>query len=339
MIKRSIMAMSLLTLVACDRLETSEFKKERLAHEYREAMNDYQAGRLDTAVMRFRKICEADPTNASARFQYACLLQDHEKDYLGAYCAFHEYVMQRPESDKSTLAKDRLVICEHELAKALAETHGLKMSEEQRRTIERLKESVKSHEDREATLVKNVETLTVRNKQLAEEAVRLKELMRDQAEAAKGHLATASDLAEAKQLLDDAESALVGDVIEAKELLAEDDKLAEAPVLEDEVSLAKAMLDEQPIDDKPLIQQAPDAKQKRDAAKRAIAAEKVEKAEKSKAREIPDTYVVQEGDTLYKIAVRFYGTSTAWKKIREANKTIVSSDGRVRKGQTLTMPK
>lgn len=339
MIKRSLLALSLMSLVACDRLETAEFKKERLAHEYREAMNDYQTGNLDGAVSRFQKICEEDPQNSSARFQLACLLQDHVKDYLAAYCAFHEYVMQRPESDKATLAKDRLVICEHELAKSLAETHGLKMSEEQRRTIERLKESVKSHEDREATLAKNVETLSIRNKQLVEETVRLKELMRDQAEAAKDHLATASDLAEARELLDDAESALAGDVGEAKELLAEDDKLAEEAVPEDEVALAKSMLDEDPGNDQPLIVQASDAKEKRDSLKKALAADKAAKAAKAKETEIPDTYVVQEGDTLYKIAVRFYGSSSAWKKIREANKTIVSTDGRVRKGQKLTLPK
>lgn len=339
MIKRSLLALSLMSLVACDRLETAEFKKERLAHEYREAMSDYQTGNLDGAVSRFQKICEDDPMNSSARFQLACLLQDHVKDYLAAYCAFHEYVMQRPESDKTTLAKDRLVICEHELAKSLAETHGLKMSEEQRRTIERLKENIKSHEDREATLAKNVETLSIRNRQLAEEAVRLKELMRDQAEAAKGHLATASDLADARELLNEAESALVGDVSEAKALLAEDDKLADASAPTDDVSLARELLDEDPGDDKPLIVQEPGAKEKRDSLKKALAAEKAAKSAKAKENEIPDTYVVQEGDTLYKIAVRFYGTSSAWKKIREANKTIVSTDGRVRKGQTLILPK
>lgn len=334
MLKRLMIVLPLMTLVACDKLETAEFKKERLAHEYREAMNDYQSGRLDSAVSRFQKICEEDPSNASARFQLACLLQDHAKDYLGAYCAFHEYKMQCPESDKAVLAKDRLVICEHELAKSLAESHGLKMTEENRRTIERLKENIKTHETKEADLAKNVETLSIRNRQLIEETVRLKELMRDQAEAAKDHLATAGDLAEAKQLLDDAESAIAGDVSEAKELLAEDDALAEEAVSKDQVSVAKAMLDEDPMDDKPLIQQAPDAKEKRDAAKM-----KLVTTVKTKPNEIPDTYVVQEGDTLYKIAVRFYGTSSAWKKIREANKAIVSSDGRVRKGQKLTLPK
>jgi nucleoid-associated protein YgaU len=53
----------------------------------------------------------------------------------------------------------------------------------------------------------------------------------------------------------------------------------------------------------------------------------------------PDSYVVQEGDTLYKIALRFYGRTSAWKMIREANKESITTDGRVRTGQTLKLPK
>ena len=49
-------------------------------------------------------------------------------------------------------------------------------------------------------------------------------------------------------------------------------------------------------------------------------------------------YVVQEGDTLYKLAIRFYGRRDAWKTIREANKAIVSTDGRIRTGQRLKLP-
>ena len=49
-------------------------------------------------------------------------------------------------------------------------------------------------------------------------------------------------------------------------------------------------------------------------------------------------FLVQEGDTLYKIALRFYGRVAAWRLIRDANKTQISNDGRVRAGQTSTLP-
>jgi len=59
----------------------------------------------------------------------------------------------------------------------------------------------------------------------------------------------------------------------------------------------------------------------------------------AEARQIPETYVVQEGDTLYGIAKRFYGRLSAWRRIRDANKTMISTDGRVRVGDTLKLPR
>ena len=58
-------------------------------------------------------------------------------------------------------------------------------------------------------------------------------------------------------------------------------------------------------------------------------------AEKAKR---PPVYVVQEGDTLYKIALRFYGRKSAWRMIREANKVTIPPDGRVKAGQSIKLP-
>ena len=52
----------------------------------------------------------------------------------------------------------------------------------------------------------------------------------------------------------------------------------------------------------------------------------------------PKTYVVQEGDTLYAIALKFYGRKGEWKTIRDANKATISTDGRVRAGETIILP-
>ena len=52
----------------------------------------------------------------------------------------------------------------------------------------------------------------------------------------------------------------------------------------------------------------------------------------------PASYVVQEGDTLYKIAVRFYGRRSAWREIRDANKAVISVDGRVKAGASIVLP-
>ena len=60
--------------------------------------------------------------------------------------------------------------------------------------------------------------------------------------------------------------------------------------------------------------------------------------EKPALPERPKTYVVQEGDTLYGVAKRFYGTITVWKRIRDANKALISTDNRLRAGDTIVLP-
>lgn len=51
------------------------------------------------------------------------------------------------------------------------------------------------------------------------------------------------------------------------------------------------------------------------------------------------TYVVQEGDTFYSIAVRLYHDGNKWQTLYDANKTAVKNDPkRLRPGMTLTVP-
>src|SRR5690606_7567043 len=50
------------------------------------------------------------------------------------------------------------------------------------------------------------------------------------------------------------------------------------------------------------------------------------------------TYVVQPGDTLGKISVRFYGTANGYLRIYEANRDQLSSPSDIQVGQELTIP-
>jgi hypothetical protein len=50
------------------------------------------------------------------------------------------------------------------------------------------------------------------------------------------------------------------------------------------------------------------------------------------------TYVVRPGDTLAKIAIRFYGSSSRYMDIYEANRGSLSSPSSIRVGQTLVIP-
>jgi tetratricopeptide (TPR) repeat protein len=52
----------------------------------------------------------------------------------------------------------------------------------------------------------------------------------------------------------------------------------------------------------------------------------------------PRTYVVREGDTLASISRRFYKSSGRWKKIRDANKSVIDEPAKLKPGTTLTIP-
>jgi len=53
----------------------------------------------------------------------------------------------------------------------------------------------------------------------------------------------------------------------------------------------------------------------------------------------PRRYVVQANDSLYSIARDLYGRGTLWRRIRDANRDLVGSDGElIRPGQTLIIP-
>ncbi len=291
--------MALTSLTACDYIERRSFDKEREDGLYQVAMEEYRAGRIDSAIAKLREVCVRDPANSSARFQLAYLLQDHAKDFLGATCAYREYLAQRPESDKASFARERLKDCERDLATALANRYGLNaVSDYQKRTAE-MAEALKKSADKVASLETELETSRRRVATLEDELSRAREIFKAEVKAEEEASAiAATEIKDAKSLLDD---------------VAEDEKA------------------------KPMLEQPVEAKAKRDEKRR-------EKEDAPSIIEVPridhpDTYIVQDGDTLYKLAIRFYGRSSAWSRIREANKTIISTDGRIRVGQRLVLPK
>lgn len=65
---------------------------------------------------------------------------------------------------------------------------------------------------------------------------------------------------------------------------------------------------------------------------------KKEKGAPAPAASRPKTYVVQEGETLTSIARRFYGSGKHWRKIQEANRAVISVDGKVDAGTEIALP-
>ena len=94
--KRLMALMALMTLTACDYAVRNDLRNEREDRVYREAMDDYRAGRMDAAIAGLEKAVRNDPSNASARFQLACLQQDLKKDFLSAYCGYPYFEWSGP---------------------------------------------------------------------------------------------------------------------------------------------------------------------------------------------------------------------------------------------------
>lgn len=313
--------MTALTLMiaagACDYAQKREFRHERKDSRYQSAMADYRAGRLDRAMASFAEILKDDPANASARFQLACLLQDAKRDYLGAYCQYREYLLQQSDSERSKLAEDRLAVCEREMVLKLADKHGITSGKVYADEIGKLKAQLVESEKKRGELEKELQSSMDKVAALEDDRKRLVQAVRGETDTEKDR--EAPSLKDAKALLDEDDEntdriALSQDVKSLK--LESEDELKTA-------AAGPAALPAQPKD----------AKAKREAAKKA-AAEAAAKASEGRPRE----YTVEDGDTLYKIAERFYGRSSAWVKIRDANKTIISVDGRVKAGDRIVLP-
>ena len=314
--KLFILSLALSLLTACDYVsQKQDLRAEREDSAYRAAIADYHAGRLDAAARGFAKVIKKDPSNSAARFQYACLMQDSKKDYLEAYFSYREYLMQHPESDKAPIARDRLALCELELAKELAEKHHLSGDDAALKEIEALKKTLKETEDRAAS----------NEKLLADEQAKYRALMSEHERLLAAVKGTGAD-----------ESTRRADV-SVKDLLDEEDE--ETASTETDVAKLKAEESEETAPSL-LPKQTAEDRARRDAAEKAKADAERAAAEKAAAEKAkrPPTYVVQEGDTLYKIALKFYGRVSAWKSIRDANKATISTDGRVNAGQTIKLP-
>lgn len=302
---KAMVTLAILTgLTACDGIGRRGLESERGNRTYQAAMADYSAGRLDKAIAGFEKVLRDDPANTSARFQLACLQQDKLHDYLAAICNYREYMMQSPSSEKADVARERARICERELASALAKKMNVADGAAVLRENERLKASVKSLTEENARLKNAVEELRKNVDVSRRESENLRRLV----------------------------SSVGGDDAKSKPLALPSDR---------------DLLDEDEQDDFDRVKFSADVKSLLDDEKSETTEtpfKVVEKKHDGKPaaepphEKRPETYVVQEGDTLYKLAIRFYGVRSAWTKIRDANKTEISTDGRVRAGQTIRLP-
>ena len=311
--KKAMVLMALTILTACDYVARKDVRAGRDDRAYRAAMDDYRAGRMSAAIAGLEKAVRSDPSNASARFQLACLHQDVKKDFLSAYCGYREFLLQQPESDRAKLARERLALCEKEAARAMSSKYGLNASDGLLKELDVVRAELKTSKERVAAAEKNLAVSQERVRTLSADRDRLMAAIRgeDDGENSSGEMKA---IMREKDLLEEDSDGEMKAVLKEKNLLEED--------REDETSTGSSLIPvRKPVEAAKQEQQKPS-----------------DSASAKKAPDRPKTYVVEEGDTLYGIAKRFYGSIQAWKMIREANKAIISSDNRLKAGDTIVLP-
>ena len=320
--------------VGCDRTEPSAAERaDRASRHYAAAMAELQAGHVDAAIKGFEEVVRTEPGNGNAHFQLAALLEDSKKDYLGAIVHYRLYLMIRPESDKAAVATDRLKGCESRYAAAMLEKAGLEnhLSAE----LDKLR---KEHGKCGRNASKLAEQLDAAGRKIAslERELEMKRKMFAKAGAISDDTSVATSPrkrlrpTDAELLDDDSDS---GGLISSNEI-----KNLRAMLEEDErtspkkspINVAEAGADEQDTATAPAAST--------NAPASGVDGIFAKKGKKKQKRLIPETYTVEEGDTLMRISARFYGTNHRWRDIREVNKATISSDGRVKTGQVIKLP-
>ena len=324
------------------------------------AMEDCQAGRYDAAIAGFEKVLKSDPKDHLAHFQLATLLQEQRKDYLGALVHFRLYLDMRPPDDKTTLAADRIEECKSMLLPEKSRKDG---GAPARATASPAADKKLSADN--TRLSKEVARLRDENKNL-------RFLLSKMGESGRGRAPVLT--AEVKKMLadlrvsDDEEPRRKSIIPTDKELLddeGEDGPIVSSPEVKEQIAKVKreeasgatrpapikkpALSPDElsdasrppPIKKPPLIidnSSEPDPKPVPRAARSGALDGLLGGGRKDSDAARPSTYVVQPGDSLMKIAARFYGSRSKWRDIQKANVITIPADGRVKAGQTIKLP-
>jgi len=351
-------AVSLLLIAGCGKGGVSEFeKKERGNALFSQAVTTEKSGDVEGAIKLYKQVMIDEPNAYSAHFMLATLLQDHSEDYIGAIYHYNRYIELQPKSEKVELARERIKISEHLLAPKILKSVGDSAAGISQAHL--LKENVRLNgiianlEGEKSKLLEQAQTNDAMIKDLSTENSRLRKIvdnMRGDSVVDSPERSLSERVQGERNSEDEVKSGFNKSELDALRREAADMKAGKSPE-----PLKK------PVVEVPSVKSVLEKVQNRltgdeDARKKAEADEAVRAAAKEgdlsefSLFKAPDdnkkldksdsdrTYVVQPGDTLMRISARFYGDSSKWKRIRDANRTQIDPDGRVRAGQIVIIP-
>ncbi len=104
-------ALAILTLVVafgCRPSVAVQDAEERDRPALQKARGAWRQGDADRAMQLYRDILDDEPRLALAHMDYALILHDVRKDYLGAIYHYRRYLELRPQSEKMAIIQNRL---------------------------------------------------------------------------------------------------------------------------------------------------------------------------------------------------------------------------------------
>lgn len=363
-IKWLVLACMLSVWAGCSGDGTS--KRERVEREsalYRKAFAAEQSGNIKEAIRLFNRVLIEEPRAFSAHFQLATLLHDHEEDYIGAIYHYKQYLYLRPESEKKALAQDRVRIAEQLLApqllrkvgdsvQGLSAAHLLKENDRLNHLITAMEgERSVLQEERERG-EREREALAKDNRRLREILVKLRvsedgtsmppEALSRQVEASDQQTtAVRTDSRQLRALREEAAAIAKSGDKDAQTRKPLVDIPSDAEVLQK----VKTRLTGEPTTAPPAATvresakiEVPGRTEKPDLSAYSIFAKETKRDKERPNDREARTYVVQPGDTLFRVAEKYYGDATKWTRIRDANRTRIDPDGRIRAGQIISIP-
>jgi tetratricopeptide (TPR) repeat protein len=310
-----------LLVAGCRRPIAAADAHERSGPEFERAVALEQVGRLDDAIDLYEQILFDHPRKIVAHLHLALLLHDHRHDYISAIYHYKRYISLRPGGEKDETVTRRIRLAEQLLGAQFGRRSDINTGANQKEMaaeIDKLNGRITALEGEKRTLVDERDKLGNELKESQAEAQRLRRLVdklqmvaTDDAGAGKPRGSVLSRMRTRREGVEEASSksaklpplgsdAIAAARAEAERLAAGDDSVVEVPAAGGRGS-------------------------DKGGARAANTAKTV-------------TYVVQPGDTLFRIAERHYGDGNAWKRIRDANRKQINLDGQVRVGQVLVIP-
>lgn len=306
----------LLLCMGCEKDSVAEAERaERADALFAEALAAEARGDSLAAGALYEQVLAKDHSKALAHLNLAIVQHDFQKQYVDAMYHYRRYLALQPKSEKRMMVEERLAAARTALASQLASE--MVAAEAQRLLAEK--------QELEGQLAERGRELSEARRAVDGKEKELVELQRELTQLR--NLVETMKAAEASA----AERSRAG-VAEARAAVAE-----EQPLSAEEEDTA-AMIAAARADAEKMLA-LPDGGQ-------AAVNEKTRQAVEGAEAEVPlsptavsgKRYLVRPGDTLSKLALEAYGRKAEWAKIRDANRSTVNPDGRLKAGDVILIP-